>query len=193
MNHFDEKELIQNIQKGEVHLFKELYESYKDLVFGICFKFLENNSEAEDLTQDIFIKVYNFIDKFRFDSKFSTWLYKISVNHCLNYLRKKRKIQFLSFNTFIVSSDQEEHSCLIDRNMNIEQMINQEEMEKIVRRAVNSLPEKQRTAILLNKFEGLSYSETALIMETTVSSIESLLFRAKQNLCKILLKYYKDI
>jgi RNA polymerase sigma-70 factor (ECF subfamily) len=185
-----EEKLIKNIQSGDLCCFEELYNIYKDLVYSVCLKFLDNKNEADDVSQDIFIKVYYNIKSFRFDSKFSTYLYKISVNHCLNLLRKERRVKLLSLDAIFSRSWPDNQVEISDESMDLEKIISQKEAEKIIGNAINSLPEKQKTAIILSKFEELSYSEIAAILGCTISSVESLLFRAKQNLSKKLYKYF---
>lgn len=186
-----EEKLIKNIQSGDLCCFEELYNIYKDLVYSVCLKFLDNKNEADDVSQDIFIKVYYNIKSFRFDSKFSTYLYKISVNHCLNLLRKERRVKLLSLDAIFSRSWPDNQVDISDESMDLEKIISQKEAENIIENAINSLPEKQKIAIILSKFEELSYSEIAMILGCTISSVESLLFRAKQNLSRKLYKYFK--
>jgi len=88
-------ELIEKIKAGDSHAFKELFEHYNSLVINICYKLVRNKEEAEDLTQEVFFKVYKSAKSFKQRSKFSTWIYRIAINLSLNHLRKKRQLRWL--------------------------------------------------------------------------------------------------
>jgi RNA polymerase sigma-70 factor (ECF subfamily) len=185
-----ENEIIQKIQNGDARSFKDLFEANKEMVFNICIRFLEDKDEAEDSSQDIFIKVYHSIHKFKFESRFSTWLYRICVNHCLNQLKKKKAMKWLSLDVLWNNFTSEEHD-IIDHSDDIVKTIERNESKEIINKAIDSLPTKQKTALILSKFEELSYNEIASIMNCSISSVESSLFRAKQNMAKKLVKYFK--
>jgi RNA polymerase sigma-70 factor, ECF subfamily len=185
-----EKEIIQDIQNGDINSFKDLFEFHKEMVFNVCLKFLEDSDDAKDISQDIFIKVYNSINTFKFESKFSTWLYRICVNHCLNHLRKKKSMKWLSLDNISERFNKEE-SEITDKSTQTDKLFERKESEEIIRKAIDSLPSNQKIALTLSKFEELSYNEIASIMDCSLSSVESLLFRAKQNMAKKLLKYFK--
>jgi RNA polymerase sigma-70 factor (ECF subfamily) len=185
-----EEKIIRNVQEGDSESFKELFETHKDLVYSVCYRFFENKDDAKDASQDIFIKVFHSINSFKFESKFSTWLYRISVNYCLNETRKRKSIKWLSLDILWDKFDRDE---IITRNKaeNPHQNIERKEAKEMISKALDSLPPNQKTAIILSKFEDLSYNEISRIMNCSVSSVESLLFRAKQNLAKKLLKYFR--
>jgi RNA polymerase sigma-70 factor, ECF subfamily len=186
-----EEYLIRKVQSGNIDCFEELYSLYKDLVYSVCLRFLNDQDEADDASQDVFVKVYCSIGSFRFDSKFSTYIYRIAVNHCLNIIRKKRRTKFLSLDSILNKFINSSGADIKDESMDLENILNNKERSDIIERALNSLPERQKTAIVLSKFEGLSYLEIANIMDCSISSVESLLFRAKQNLSIKLNKYFK--
>lgn len=177
----NESELLEKIRAGESFAFKELFEMYSGMVFNVCIRMLSSREDAEDVTQDVFFTAYKSLKKFRAESKLSTWLYRIAVNLSLNFQRKKKINRWLSLD-FILESKPDEipHSQAGNPLKDLENA----ESERIVQDAVNSLPENQRVAVILRRYENLSYEEISKIMKCSISSVESYLFRAKENLYK---------
>jgi RNA polymerase sigma-70 factor (ECF subfamily) len=186
----DEKALVTNIINGDQNSFKQLYDVYHPYVYNICYRFTGNREDAEDTTQDVFIKIYHAIAKFKGDAKLSTWIYRIAVN---TYLKKERRKKLdYWFSLDFLSPDKEKllpvsPEDLPDRRIEIL------ETERIVQRAVQQLPAKQRTALILHRYENLKYEEIAEIMNTSISAVESLLHRAKENLAKKLIPLKKSL
>jgi RNA polymerase sigma-70 factor (ECF subfamily) len=152
---------------------------------------VKNSDDADDLTQEVFIEVYHSIYKFREESKLSTWIYRIAVNKSLEYLRKmKRKTRF-GFLFGIGDMDQQAQPGEVDFN---HPGILAENREKaaILFQAIEKLPENQRIAFTLHKLEDLQYEQIAEVMQKSISSVESLMHRAKINLKKELYSYYKS-
>jgi len=177
----EDKKIIEHLKNGDEFIYKYVYDQYVRVVFSVCRKMTGSKEEAEDAAQDVFIKVFSSIDSFRADSKLSTWIYRISVNVCLNRQRRKKIIKFLSFDFW------NEENELTDENITPSKSIERSELEGIVRDAINRLPAKQKTALILSRYEEKSYKEIAEIMEVSLSAVESLLFRAKENLAKKLI------
>jgi len=177
-------DIIGQLKKRNENAFRQLVEEYQRMVFRTCIGIVHDADDADDVTQEVFIEAFNSIDTFRADSKISTWLYRIAVNKSLNHIRankRKRLFQSLGFSN---SPDVADMSIPVDA-------IENQQRKKIMYAAIDSLPENQRTAFVLHKIEDLSYKEIAEIMGVSLSSIESLIFRAKQNLQKKLLNCYK--
>lgn len=173
-----DSEYIQAVRSGNTAAFKPLVERYQQLVFRTVVGFLHHQEEAEDLTQEIFVKIWQSLDTFSGDSTISTWIYRITVNHSLNYLRQKKRNTLFSF-------AEELFQQLL--NKSDEETIPEDELEardRQIRAAIDSLSEKQRTAFVLSKYEELSQKEIARIMETSEGSVEQHLQRAKKNLQK---------
>ncbi|MFZ5517478.1 MAG: RNA polymerase sigma factor [Candidatus Zhuqueibacterota bacterium] len=189
-----EHELVKNIQAGDIRAFKMLFENYHSNVFNLCLKLVGNRVEAEDLCQDIFIKIYQSIDNFEFKAKLSTWIYRIAVNVCLNHQRSKKRVQFLRLD----HRGSERCTDVFDLLVNPpgeqpDVSLEQKEKEKIVWDAIHSLPESQRLVLILQRYEGLSCEQMAQVLRSSVSSVQSRLFRAKENLAKKLLPYLDKI
>ena len=175
-----EEEMIKAILKGDQKAFKLLVDNYQLMVVNTCHAFVHDRDEAEDIAQDVFIQVFESLGKFRFESKLSTWLYRIAVNRSINHCKSPRgraiKVDIESWKQQEVAQSPE---------MPQQQLLEEQEQLELLHRAIDRLPENQRTALILNKYEELSYKEIAEIMGTSLSSVESLLFRAKNNLEKI--------
>lgn len=181
-----EKQIIEHLKSGDEFIYKYVYDQYSRMVYSVCFRMIGNKEEAEDVTQDVFIKVFNSINTFREDSKLSTWVYQITVNTCLNRLRRKKAINFLSLNFW---EDEKGENEMTAESLTPKEELEKSEIQKIVQDAINTLPAKQKSAIILSRYEELPYKEIAKIMGVSLSSVESLLFRAKENLAKKLIRY----
>lgn len=176
---------IKAILEGDEDAFRQFVDDYKLMVVNICYGFIHDAAEAEDIAQDVFIQVYESLEKFRGDCKFSTWLYRIAVNRSINY-RKSRLFRMKK-----VSLDICDCVDFLAEDGLPQQMIEKEELMELLHHAVNSLPERQKTALVLNKYDELSYKEVAEVMGISVSSVESLLFRAKSRLEQVFGNYKK--
>ncbi len=171
--------LIEKLKEGNNEAFIELINEHRARVLNICYGFVRNQEEAEDITQEVFIEVFRSISQFRGDSKISTWIYRIAVTRSLNSIKKNR------FKQFLTSIETHVESFFATKNdLNPEQKLEQKEQNRIINNAINKLPENQRIAFMLYNYDGFSYNNIAEIMNTSLSSVESLIFRAKQNLKK---------
>jgi len=187
-----EAEIIQKLQERDEQAFRQLIENHRQLVVNTCFGLVHNPEDAEDIAQDVFIEVFRSVHKFRADSKISTWLYRIAVNRSLNFIRdnKRRKLA-QSFEEFFAGGKDKQDSFSADKAPAPDAEFENSQRAAILHKAIDSLPENQRVAFTLNKYEDLSYKEIAEIMESSVSSVESLIHRAKKNLQKKLYICYK--
>lgn len=179
---------IDLLKQGSESAFRQLVDEHQNMVFRTCLGIVHDSDDADDVTQEVFIEAFQSITKFRSDAKLSTWLYRIAINKALNFIRdnkRNRLLQSLGLKRMPDIPD-EEHS--FDQPF---EALQQQQRKKIMDAAIDSLPENQRTAFVLNKFEDLSYKEIAEIMSVSLSSVESLIFRAKQNLQKKLFDCYK--
>ncbi len=183
--------LISNIQQGDEKAFKALVTQHQQQVLRTCVGFVHNNHDAEDLAQEVFVEVYHSIHKFRNESKLSTWIFRIAVNKSLNFIRdSKRKKIFQSIENTLFKSEHTEMSA--DSWSERPDLKLENDQRKIkLHKAIDSLPERQRVAFTMSKIEDLSYLEIANVMGLSVSSVESLIHRAKINLQKKLYQCYK--
>ena len=188
----EEKELILRLKKNDEIAFGFLVDFFSKKVYNTCIGMLQNIEDAEDVTQEIFISIHINIKEFKEESSLSTWIYRISVNKCLEFIRKKNRKKRSGIFRSIFSADGEKsienHSDFSHPGIQLEN----KERSIILFKAIGLLPEQQQTAYILHKVEQVSYNEIAVIMEVSLSSVESLLFRAKQNLKKHLATYYEE-
>ncbi|MDA3879198.1 MAG: sigma-70 family RNA polymerase sigma factor [Prolixibacteraceae bacterium] len=180
--------LIDRLKQRDERAFKELVDQYQQMVFSTCLGIVHDYDDADDVVQDVFIEAFRSVDNFRADSKISTWLYRIAVNKSLNFIRDNKRRRFFQSIGAVDSPEIADEQHMTD--MPYHSMVEKERTE-ILHQAIDSLPGKQRTAFVLSKYEELPYAEIAEVMKTSVSSVESLLFRAKKNLQKKLLHCYK--
>ncbi len=185
----NELQLISQLKEGQEGSFKILVEEQSRNVYNTALGILQNKADAEDITQEVFIEVFRSIGKFKGESKLSTWIYRIAVTKSLEFLRKKnRSKRFVLFQVKTEDVDPiEEIPSFHHPGVQLEN----KERAAILFAALKKLPENQRTAFILHKMEDLPYAEIATILNVTGSAVESLMFRAKQNLQKLLVDYYE--
>jgi RNA polymerase sigma-70 factor (ECF subfamily) len=188
-----DKILIDCLQRGDPKALDSLFSFYKDKVFNTALSYLQNPEDAEELTQDVFVEIYNSATKFKGESSLNTWIYRITVNKALDILKwRKRKKRFAVITSIFGRSDDHREFEIPDFiHPGLEAEL--KERSAILFKAVDSLPENQKTAFILCKLENLSYKEISEVLKTTVPAVESLLSRAKQNLKRILQDKINDL
>lgn len=183
-NYDKEKLLIDALISRKESAYRYVIEKYREPVIRLCRGFTGSFEDAEDLAQDIFIEVFRSVDRFKAQSSLSTWIYRIAVNKSLNFLRDRKKRYHDS------SYSHDEAQIRSDEDTSADGSLVQKDHARALHGALDKLPEAQRTAFILSKYEEMKYSEIAGIMKTSISSVESLLFRAKRNLQENLKDYY---
>lgn len=189
----EETDLIEKIKRGDQRALESLFFIYKDKVFNTALSYLQNNEDAEEILQDVFVEVFNSADKFKGNSSISTWIYRITVNRSLDRLRhRNRKKRFAVFTSIF---NRDTGALEIDQpefyHPGIESDL--KERSAILFKALNRMPENQRASFILSKIEGLSYKEISEILNISVSAVESLMVRAKQNLRDYLSDKYDEL
>lgn len=178
-----DNEIISSVLQGNTNNYRYLVEKYQQMVFRTCIGFVHNKDDADDLSQDIFIQAYQALPRFKGDSAFSTWLYRIAVNASLNKIRKSPLKNILQrIENFTGKRNEHETFMSVSTGEDPENMLIRQEQIEAVRQALDALPENQRTAIILSKYDDLSQKEIAEIMNNNEGAVEALLQRAKKNL-----------
>lgn len=176
MQDFD-KELIKRAASGDMQAFEEIYKTYSKYVYNLLLRFFYNQDDAQEITQEVFMKVYENLNKFRFKSKLKTWIYRISINVAQNFNKKenKNKGNFAAYDDTLV----------IKQNNSVDQLIEKEYHEKVIKRLLDEITPEQKSCLVLRTFEKLSYQEISGILEVDVNTVRSRLKRAREKLLSL--------
>ena len=187
--------LMQRVRADEPGAFEELVEQYQQRLVGVLHHVVGNAEEAEDLAQEVFLRIYRARKKYRARSKFSTWLFTIANNLALNALRRRQRKPVVPLNVRDSGplGPRPAEQLARDKGSGPVQKIQRQEMAGIIKKALDDLNERQRMAVMLNKFEDMGYAEIGEVMGLTVKAVKSLLSRARSNLRVALQDYvYMD-
>ena len=189
----NEQELVKALKSGEESAYKTVVNNYQLNVYNTCIGILHDEDAAKDISQDVFIELFRSVNKFRGDSKISTWLYRIAINKSLNYVRDNKKHTIVrSIQRFFSSNEREENIEIQDfSNRSPIELFEQEDHSSALHKAIDKLPANQKTAFVLKNYEDLSYKEIMEVMKLSMSAVESLIHRARTNLQKELAEYYR--
>ena len=191
-----DEDLIRKLAGDKSGAFKELVDKYQRLVLATARGFVKNEEDANDLSQEVFIRIYRSLDQFRGESGLSTWIYRITLNQAINYLRDNKKYrESRRLDDPVAGTNGLEGSSSYGRPYQEapDKELENKDRARFLHEAIDSLPESQKKAFILHKYEDLSYQEIAEILETTIPSVESLLFRARKNMQKKLWDCYKKL
>ncbi len=172
-------ELMARAGEGDRAAWKALYVRHRDRVFRIALRFLEEEASARDVTQEVFISLFARASSYRSSGSFPSYLRRVTVNRCMNARASAHE-------THRVASADVALKEVVDRSPDPEARLQHEQTAAAVRAAIAALPPRQRMAVILSRFEDLSYEEIAATLECSISSVESLLFRARQGLARFL-------
>jgi RNA polymerase sigma-70 factor (ECF subfamily) len=186
----NERELISLLKKKDREAFKIIVETWQGMVYNTALGILQSEEDAEDISQEVFIQVYESISSFKEESKFSTWLYRITISKAMDHIRKKKRKKRFAFIQSLYGKDNE---VKIDPPDFFHPGVNLENKENaaILFKAIEKLSENQKTAFVLSRIEGLSYNDIGEIMAISGSAVDALLQRAKKNLQTNLKSYYQ--
>ena len=189
-----ERELIQGIIRRDNAVFKEVVNLYENHVIRTCYSLVHDDQDARDLAQEVFIEILDSARSFRCKAKLSSWIYRIAINKSLNHLKLKKRRQFLTRIGLRSADSEEDHQRVTTDKvqLNAEEEMIENEIKAILHLAIDRLPVNQRIAFTMNKYEKLSYQEIAEVMNVSRTSVESLIHRAKLNLQKRLVYFYRD-
>src|ERR1039457_3965883 len=177
----DDFSLIQRFIEGDESTFRTLVLRHKDKIRNIIYLTLNSSDSVDDIAQDVLITTYKNLKSFRFESQFSTWLYRITVNKCKDHLRKV-KIRSI----FTPIKDGDEDPVYIPS-------MEHKDISEIVNKAISKLPEKLRLPLLLKDIEGLSYQEIAEAVNCEIGTVKSRIFRAREGLRELLKPYEQEL
>jgi RNA polymerase sigma-70 factor (ECF subfamily) len=188
-----EEKFINELRQGTRKAYSQLIDDYEHKVFATCISFMPNKEDAEDIAQEVFVEVFKSIQKFKGNSKLSTWIYRITTNKCLEFIRKKNtKKRFAYMQSIFGNEIPFDKTNYFTEFNHPGVLLENKEKSATIFKAINQLPESQKVVFTLHKVDGKSYNEISEITEKSVSSVESLMFRAKKNLQQQLEYYYKN-
>lgn len=182
-----EKHCIERVLKGDANAFEHLVHAYEKTVYNLALRTLGNREDAEDVTQEVFLKAYRSLDSFRGDSKFSVWLYRIVSNLCLDLLRSRQRKPVQSLT---VEDDDGEIGELeiSDEHFSPEKLLDRKLTRESVQRGLAALPDDARQILLLRELQGMSYEEIGQALGLEPGTVKSRIFRARKRLCAFLLQ-----
>ncbi len=186
---YSENTLITALKNGDRNAFRVLVHEYQQKVLNTCYGFLHNRQDAEDTAQEVFLEIFRSIRSFHESSRLGTWIYRIAITKSLDLLRRMKRKKRAAVLVQIFGKERGVSAEPIDAT-NPHQLLENKERARILKGAVDTLPENQRIALTLHRYQGLPYNEICDIMGLSLSSVESLLHRAKKNLEKKLYKFY---
>ncbi len=188
----DDRQLVARVQKGDKRAFDLLVLKYQSRILALVVRFVQDSHEAQDVTQEAFIKAYRALGNFRGDSAFYTWLYRIAINTAKNYLVSRNRRPPASG---IDAQDAEffEGDHALKNIDSPERLLLRDEIDKTVQDSIGKLPEDLRVALTLREYEGLSYEDIAAVMQCPVGTVRSRIFRAREAVDKALQPLLEEV
>lgn len=181
-----DRAILQRVAAGDGEAFAELVERHQQRLLNLCQRMLGDPEAARDAAQDVFLKIYRKASSYRPRGQVYTWMYRIATNHCLNLLRRRKIVRFLSFADAGTPAGDQDGEALelqpIDEGPGAEERLASRRRWRRARELIDQLPPGQRAVLILAKFEGLSYREIAEVLAITEAAVESRLFRAMRRL-----------
>lgn len=179
----DDNTLVVRSRAGDQAAFQELVKRYQRKVYGVAYGMLHNSEDAMDVAQDAFIRVHRYLDKFRGSSAFFTWLYRITINLCIDHLRREGKAQTVDYDDAITHSGGEAELLRPwSMDTNPSSALDRKELREVIFQALTTLSPNHRAVILMREVEGLSYAEMAQAMKCSKGTIMSRLFHARKRM-----------
>lgn len=183
----EEVRIIQQVLSGDTNAFALLVEDQSKVVYNLALRMVGNEQDAYDISQDAFLKAYLNLAAFRGDSKFSSWLYRLTTNLCLDFIRRRSRQNVIPL-TFETDDGEEEYLPIPDASFSPETEAERRELRDNVRRGLLQLPETQREILVLRELGQMSYEEIGTQLDLEPGTVKSRIFRARKKLCDILLK-----
>lgn len=187
LTHDEEMQIIGSVLAGDTNAFEALVEDQKKTVYNLALRMLGNEEDAYDISQEAFLKAYTNLSNFRGDCKFSSWLYKLTTNLCLDFIRKRNRHKVIPL-TFEDDDGNSEYLEIPDDTFAPEIQTEQKQLRESVRAGLNQLPEQQREILVLREIGGLRYDEISRQLNIEEGTVKSRIFRARKKLCEILQK-----
>ena len=188
MTREQEREIIDRVLSGDTEAFEALVLEHQNKVYSLALRMVGNEEDARDMAQEAFIRAFNFLSGFRGDSKFSVWLYRLTSNICIDFLRSRSKKQTVSMTWTDEDGEEAGELEIPDDTWSPEQQLERSLTRESVRRGLDSLSPQYREILLLREISGLSYEEIAKALNLEEGTVKSRIFRARKKLCDFLLR-----
>lgn len=185
-DYVNDEELVKRIISGDVDAFEEIIQKYEKKIFGLIYNMLKCENDIEDIAQEVFLKVYRNLDKFKGDSSLYTWIYRIATNTCLDYLKKRREVVYIDEK--IKTDDGEVDFQLQSSEKQQDELYEDKELKEKLEKCIDKLPPKQKAMIILRDVKGLSYEEISKILDLKLGTVKSQINRARLKLKDLLEK-----
>jgi RNA polymerase sigma-70 factor (ECF subfamily) len=176
------EDLMARIAKGDEDAFEILVTRHQNSVLNLIYRFIGDRAQSSDLAQEVFLRVWQGAKSYKPEAKFTTWIYRITANLCLNELKSARRRRWFPFHRSEEDNENAVEDTYSDGSPTAEDLLLAKERSRQISEALQGLPDNQRMALLLKRYDDLSYEEIARIMSCSVSAVESLLVRAKRTL-----------
>ena len=190
MSH-DEKALIKEAQRGNILAFESLVKNYDRQVLQLAYNMVNNTQDAEDIYQEVLVRVYKNLKQFEFKSEFSTWLYRVVVNYCINFQKKRHRLKTYSIDNEFQDGDENWKKSVKSEEQNPEEFFLNLELSREIETALQQLSPKQKTVFVLRHYHGHKLKEIAEILKCSEGTVKNYLFRATQKMQRQLKEYLK--
>ena len=191
----EELKLVKRAQDGDQEAFQELVENYQRKVYSICYGMLKNRQDSLDVSQEVFIKVYKYLENFNRNSSFYTWLYRITVNKCIDYIRKQKRRSEVDYDDTIQrNTEVEGDDNILPSTLGLQpdRVYGRKELREKMLEALDTLTEKHRTILILREVEGLAYEEMADVLGISKGTVMSRLYHARRYFQDAIKEYLGD-
>ena len=188
----EEEKIVKQLKSGDFSNYDKIVDSYKNRVFGMAYKFTNDYDETQDLAQEVFLKIYRQIKNFREESKLSTWIYRISVNTCLDWKKKKNRIKSINFSNMVNEENRHQNIDIKDESLLPDEIILKGEDQKQVHELIYELSDKYKTVLIMYHFNEMSYSDISTALNIPQRTVETRLYRARRMLKDKISKMAKE-
>lgn len=186
MDQDEERRIIAQVCAGDTNAFEALVVAYQKQVYNLALRTVGNEEDAADMTQEVFLRAYRALGTFRGESKFSVWLYRLTTNVCIDFLRSRRRHPTVSLTAADEDDEQPQFDIPADEASGPEQQLARSELRRAVVRGLDRLPDDARRILILRELDGLSYAEIGKVLRLEPGTVKSRLFRARRRLCEFL-------
>ncbi len=186
MTREEEYAVICRVQSGDANAFEALVTAYQKQVYNLALRTVGNAEDAADMTQEAFLRAYRSLGSFRGDSKFSVWLYRLTTNICIDFLRSRGRRGAVSLTVGDGEDEDAQELDVADERFDPVQALERSELRRAVQRGLAALPEDYRRILVLRELNGLSYAEIGQVLRLEEGTVKSRLFRARRKLCEFL-------